>query len=811
MKFKLLLPFILIVNSVFAQFQLGDNVGYYGQQYDTAGHEDQPLYRLMLRTGGTSTRSTYFLQQYVNYPKGTFTTRTNYPATALGMTNNTFFLAFPTFGGTYTGQDTTHTANGNRTWLPAGLKNNPFNPDSSINSANLWAMYCADVATSVGANYTNYEIGNEPDFTFSSNAYTPASQPGYATTSWQTNEPVPNDLPNMNDSLERYVLLCKVANQVIKHIRPTAKIFTGGLGYAWFFQWFLRKGGGQWVDGISFHAYPFYYSCYCVWNGANCSGNALDSGRHRHSDFVAHLADSLMNSFRIIETNESQTHLPMITTETAIGRWSNPGNSSALAFPNNKQYGSSAYQRNFYMKSTLKMMQDTLKILYLYALGEFADSGQVSGTDMLGQAINYFSGMGAYKNLEKATELTATQTPEGTAELTMHNLLHNYTINHTPISFLVAGTDGVELDSSVNKIYVVWAKTTIDTVESASGTVNLPAGQSYTGYDPNQNNLGTFTGSTAVNANPIIFIQQPGATAPPTVSAGANQNITTTSTSVTGTASAGSGSITSTVWTQVSGAAATIATPNSLTTNITGLTTGTYVFKLTATQTGGLSSSSNITITVTITPLPPTAVATANPTSIVLPVDSVDLIGTGSFDPNNGGFISSYSWTKVSGRGGDIIRNPTSGTTYVVFDSVGTYVYQLIVKNNNNLTASTTVTVIVNQTLKNPVAVINANNIINLPLNIVQLNGTASRDSNQNSSIIVYNWQLISWPTGSPAIISNASQSIAQLGIVIPGTYVVSLTVTDTNNLQGTTQGVITVNANYIITVSQKVVKVTGH
>lgn len=89
---------------------------------------------------------------------------------------------------------------------------------------------------------------------------------------------------------------------------------------------------------------------------------------------------------------------------------------------------------------------------------------------------------------------------------------------------------------------------------------------------------------------------------PPTVSAGPSFIIArpTSSATLFGTATPNGGgvTITSTTWTFVSGPSTpTIVSPNSLTTNITGITSiGTYTFKLTATDSNGNSSSSTATI-----------------------------------------------------------------------------------------------------------------------------------------------------------------------------------------------------------------------
>ncbi len=92
----------------------------------------------------------------------------------------------------------------------------------------------------------------------------------------------------------------------------------------------------------------------------------------------------------------------------------------------------------------------------------------------------------------------------------------------------------------------------------------------------------------------------PGNT-PPTVNAGGDQSITlpTTSVALTATASDPDGTIASVAWSTVSGPGGnTIVTPTELTTNVTGLSTGTYVFRCTVTDNSGASTSDDVSVTV---------------------------------------------------------------------------------------------------------------------------------------------------------------------------------------------------------------------
>ena len=125
----------------------------------------------------------------------------------------------------------------------------------------------------------------------------------------------------------------------------------------------------------------------------------------------------------------------------------------------------------------------------------------------------------------------------------------------------------------------------------------------------------------------------------PTANAGSNQTITLPADSVFLDGSQSTGATTY-LWTQFSGPSTfTIKTPNKDTTSVTGLVQGVYVFQLSI---NGGSSTSQVTITVN--PVPP-PVADAGPTqTVVLPIPSITLDGSGST-----GVITNYSWSYISG------------------------------------------------------------------------------------------------------------------------------------------------------------------
>src|SRR5579862_2784901 len=410
-----------------AQFQLGENPGYYGSQYT-----DQQIYDLMYAGGARGARSTVSMQYYLQYGMSTYEARLQYPYSTKGMKNNTFFLD-ATNGPVYTGQSTATASNGARSWLPNGLYNPAFNSDGSINTSNLWAKYCYDVVQSIGPYFTYFEVWNEPDLTGSVNSYEDSTQ---STTSWEKVEPASGDLPNMNASVEDYVQMCMIANQVIKKYQPSAKIATGGLGYSWFYLWFLKKGGGQWVDELSLHYYPYWSWTVCSWTGSSCG----PAGFHRNSDYAVQAINTEIANFRTIETEVGGTHLPVMITESNIPRWSYVSAANLEVFPNNRPWGNDATQKNFTIKAYTKMMEAGLDVFCLYQTGETGDSGQNNGL-----AKSEIDAMGMYKNLVNATPGKEVLTNQGIAIRTMQRLLGNYKVDASQPSF-PSGVDGVRFD-----------------------------------------------------------------------------------------------------------------------------------------------------------------------------------------------------------------------------------------------------------------------------------------------------------------------------------------------------------------------------
>lgn len=483
MKLILIILFSVLSLNCFSQFQLGENVGFYSN-----GYTDQQLYDLMAKGKATSTRSNVSIQQYLQFGMATFHDRLIYPFFTKGLTNNVFNLYSASTiqgGSNYTGRSSYVTSpGGNQSWLMAGIDSPVFNIDSSVHSTNIAAVYFDSVARSIGAAFGIYEVLNEPDLSFGDQGYEDSTQTG---DSWQKFEPKPDDNPNMYDSLEKYIKLCKIASLVIKHRFPNAKIATGGIGYKWWYMWFIRKGGQQWVDYLSWHGYPYF------------DWTSFPNIVHRNSDWAVYSMDTLhFYALRQMETQEHGTHLPAILTESNIPRWST--SPSDTLFPYNRYFGNDRIQRNYTIKLWATLMQHGLKYMYLYQLGETADSPLNNGS-----AGDEIDRMGMWKDLQRSTHGAEVLTQAGVAIRTMNDLLHNYTVSTTTY-VSPAGTKVVELDSGTYKAYIAWAITTQDTSEVASANIITPGNNSFVSYNYDQSSNGTVSGALALTGDPVILM-----------------------------------------------------------------------------------------------------------------------------------------------------------------------------------------------------------------------------------------------------------------------------------------------------------------
>ena len=136
-------------------------------------------------------------------------------------------------------------------------------------------------------------------------------------------------------------------------------------------------------------------------------------------------------------------------------------------------------------------------------------------------------------------------------------------------------------------------------------------------------------------------------------------------------------------------------------------------------------------------------IAVAGPDQVItLPTDSVSLNGSNSYDPD--GKISEWLWTKISGPVSFTINNSSATNTIVKNLIAGTYQFELKVTDDGGLSAKDTVQIMVDDPAVNqpPIANAGADQIITLPTNTINLDGSGSTDPDNN--ITSYVWTKIS-------------------------------------------------------------------
>lgn len=199
-------------------------------------------------------------------------------------------------------------------------------------------------------------------------------------------------------------------------------------------------------------------------------------------------------------------------------------------------------------------------------------------------------------------------------------------------------------------------------------------------------NCGTSTtGSVSITVNSAVVVNQP-----PVVKAGSNQTITlpVNSVTLTGNVTIGNSAIASTLWTVVSGPNnPSINIPSALSTSVTGMIAGTYVFNLKAIDNNGLSS--NATVSVIVNP----AIIVSQPPVVNIGFSSASatITITASASSPSGNTIVRYGWGKISGPGTQRLTNASSKSATISGLVQGTYQFKVTVWDNKGLVSSATI------------------------------------------------------------------------------------------------------------------------
>lgn len=222
----------------------------------------------------------------------------------------------------------------------------------------------------------------------------------------------------------------------------------------------------------------------------------------------------------------------------------------------------------------------------------------------------------------------------------------------------------------------------------------------------------------------------------------------------------------------------TTQSTNTPTTSHTYAQPGSYMVKLTVTNSLGLPSTVfSRSVTVDETPTAAFTTAPAHPAQGA----PVSFDGSGSQDPD--GTIADYSWSFGDGQSADTGLTATTTHTYA---EPGQYTAALTVTDSDGQTSTFSQTVTV---YAPPSALLTLPGTTPMAGNTVTLDASGSSDPNPGASIVSYQW---SFGDGQSRTTTTAS---AGHTYPAPGTYAVSVKVTDSLGLTATANRSLTVYA----------------
>ncbi|MEJ1237454.1 discoidin domain-containing protein [Chryseolinea sp. T2] len=314
----------------------------------------------------------------------------------------------------------------------------------------------------------------------------------------------------------------------------------------------------------------------------------------------------------------------------------------------------------------------------------------------------------------------------------------------------------------------------------------------------------------------------------PTVNVGQDKtiNLPTNSVVINGTASDPDGTIVTYAWTKQSGPAATLTNANTANLTAASLVAGTYVFRLTVTDNGGLTAQDDVTVTVNAAQVNIALNKPATASSLEAAQYGAGLAVDGNAGTRWSSLFADPQWIYV-----DLQAAYTIQRVKITWDVAYAKNYTIDVANATNGPWTTITTVTDNPSMINDLSNINSS----VSGRYIRMNGTArgtnwgysiyefevngtaantaptanaGADKNVSTNSVVVNgsgtdtdgtissyaWTLISGPN-TPSL-TGATTANLTINNMINGTYVYRLTVTDNGGLTGTDDVSITYSTN---------------
>lgn len=465
-----------------------------------------------------------------------------------------------------------------------------------VNPDNYYAEYLFKVVSTYKTHVKFWEIWNEPGFDYTGQfGWRPPEWSG----NWWLNNPDPCHI-KMQSPIQHYIRLLRISWDVIKTVDPSAYVLSGGIGYPSFLDAVLRQTdnpdngkvtaqfpftAGAYFDGFSEHVYS-HIDGSTIWSNAESdwitqyarnSDGATDGMIERRFGWI----DDVFAKYGYGSTYQKKLKT---VTEQSIPR-KNFDNGGHVQL-----HGDEA-QVNTNIKQWLEMMSFGVAQTQMWNLTE---ESTASGD-------SEFGWMGAYPHLDGT--VPGSNVPvldQGKVMKTFNDLtaLSVYDDARTIAMNLPANLKGKALkrpDGSY--IYAVWARTTTDLSEVASGSYTFPAsmGTQFTKYEWDYGYTGASTvvsgTNVALTGRPIFLV--PATPTVPAPQASFGVNVTSGSAPLTVAATSTSTNATSLSW---SAPGASPATATGATASFVYSTPGTYVITLTASGNGTSTATRTITV-----------------------------------------------------------------------------------------------------------------------------------------------------------------------------------------------------------------------
>ncbi|MCC6198881.1 SH3 domain-containing protein [Candidatus Nomurabacteria bacterium] len=252
------------------------------------------------------------------------------------------------------------------------------------------------------------------------------------------------------------------------------------------------------------------------------------------------------------------------------------------------------------------------------------------------------------------------------------------------------------------------------------------------------------------------------------------------------------GGIANYTWSQILGPnGSSFVTNNSSTANHTGVFTsgpGIYVYRLTATDSGGASNYDDVVVQQR-GPINNAPVVNAGADQYIATGGAVvPIVSISDSDP--AGHPLYYRWDLMSTPGPWASMNPNphiAAPTFTGFTKTGDYRFRLTVTDVFGLSATDEMIVHVGSTVNlSPVANAGSDQTISLPTTTTTL---TSQSTDSDGDITTYGWTQVSGP--NTATITSPSATSTSVTGLVQGSYTFRLTVTDDDG--GTAQDVVTI------------------